>query len=627
MAQSKAGFGTGAARAALGQGLMMGWGDEAEAWLREKMGDGSYAENVKKIRGEYGQFSQEHPVVSTLSEVAGAAAPIAGAMFLPGAQGVGATTGARALAKLAALGATEGAVSGAGSTEEGKRAQGAATGAVVGGATGVAAPVVLRGAGAGAKWLKDRLMPTEASVSSRAAEKMTEAMAQGKLTPQQMKARLIEDKGLRVPSVVANASPALSELAEAVAQRTGAGARHVEETLMRQKAGARERTYGQVQKALNPGEYYDDMIALQKEMRERAEPLYDSAYAFGEVTDPKVLKFLELPQFQQGLGEAKKLLAAEGREIDFSKPTVEVLDQVKRGLDTLIEKETDAITGKTTALGRVYVTKKNEFLKELDRAVPDYELARGVYAGGAETADAMRKGLNDFSKMDHEQVVKLIAKMSSGEKEAFRTGVARGLYGKIMDPSGNMNAAQRIIGSPETQLKLQPLFDSPKHYDLFKAAMERESQLFSQSNRILGGSQTAKRSQMGEALDADAGAGEAISRAVSGGFGGSLVHLVNKVVGNSKMPEKTAEKLSTMLMAKDPHEVAAVIKLLEDHAQTVAPKAFKAGVAEAGAVGGTTGAVWPSPPTGEAVPLVETYDETTAPVTGPDVEEYLKTMK
>ncbi len=28
-----------AARAFLGQGLGMGWGDEAEAWLRSKLGD------------------------------------------------------------------------------------------------------------------------------------------------------------------------------------------------------------------------------------------------------------------------------------------------------------------------------------------------------------------------------------------------------------------------------------------------------------------------------------------------------------------------------------------------------------------------------------------------------------
>jgi len=54
----------GAARAALGQGLMMGWGDEAEAWLKSKIGDGSYEQNLAKIHDEYGQYTKENPWTS-----------------------------------------------------------------------------------------------------------------------------------------------------------------------------------------------------------------------------------------------------------------------------------------------------------------------------------------------------------------------------------------------------------------------------------------------------------------------------------------------------------------------------------------------------------------------------------
>jgi len=35
------------ARAALGQGLAMGWGDEAEAWLRSKVGDAIMTKPLK----------------------------------------------------------------------------------------------------------------------------------------------------------------------------------------------------------------------------------------------------------------------------------------------------------------------------------------------------------------------------------------------------------------------------------------------------------------------------------------------------------------------------------------------------------------------------------------------------
>ncbi len=619
----------GAARAAIGQGLGMGWGDEAEAWLRSKLGNESYEKNIDRIRQEYAQYSKEHPYQSGALEFAGGMAPGVAAMFVPGMQSVGAGQVQRstmgALARLAGLGAVSGGVAGAGSAKEGERLAGAGVGSLIGGATGVAAPVAIRSGKGAYNWTRERLFPTEALITNRAAGKLTGALESANMTPQELEAKMVADRAMNVPSVVANADSAVADLAEAVAQRTGKGSRLVESTLNKQKAGARERTYQKVSKGLQPGDYYNDLESLQKQMRETAGPLYEQAYSYGVVKDPNVLKFLELPQFKAGLGKAEELLAAEGRTLDMSKPTVEVLDQVKRGLDSLIEGQTDAMTGKTTALGRVYTQKKNEFLNALDKAVPDYELARGVYAGGAEVADAMRKGINDFGKLDHEQVIKLVSKMNTSEKEAFRTGVARDLYGKIMNPSGNFNSAQRIIGSPEMQAKLQPLFDSPGQFNLFKNSLEREAQLFHQSNKILGGSPTARRTQAREQLEAGSGMGDAVANAVTGGFWSSLTGLAAGAIRSGSMTEKTADKLASMLMSKDPHEVAAVVKTLEDFSKKAAPRAVKASALEGGTTTGVSSAIFPSPEVKEAAPSIEedTLKEPTGemfPGQGPDIE-------
>jgi hypothetical protein len=273
-----------------------------------------------------------------------------------------------------------------------------------------------------------------------------------------------------------------------------------------------------------------------------------------------------------------------------------------------------------TSHGRDLVIAKQDFLKEMDRVVPDYELARGIWGGGAELTSAMRKGMNEFGQMDHEQVTKMVSKMSAAEKEAFRTGVARDLYSKVMNPSGNFNAAQRVIGSPEMQSKLQPLFDNPAQFTLFKNALERESQLFSQANQVLGGSQTGKRLQMRESLDAQPGVGDVVRDAVTGGFWNSLTGIATRAIRNTEMPEKTAEKLSQMLMAKDPHEVAAVVKLLEDHAAAAIPKAYRAGAAETGAVTGATAAFWPSPTGNAPAADIGDIDAPQAAPTVPDIE-------
>ena len=622
----------GAARAVLGQGLGMGWGDEAEAWLRSRLGQGSYEQNLGQIRGEYGQYHKENPVLAPTLEFAGGVAPGLAAMMIPGGQAAGAAQLARTavpassgLLKSGALGALTGGISGAGSAEQ-DRASGALAGTALGGALGVATPIAMRGASSAAKWLAERLNPTSAGAQVGAARSLNAQLAKAGIEPAQLEKQMLADKSADVPSMLLNASPRLERSARAVVKRAGEGASELEKALAEQRLGARERVHQQVVKRLNPGDYYDDLANLQNEMRTLAGPAYEKAYQHGEVKDPEVLKYLKLPQFKQGLKAAENLLEAEGRQLDMSKPTVEVLDQVKRGLDTLIESQTDQVTGRTTSLGRVYIQKKNEFLKALDKAVPDYELARGIYAGGAELSDAMRKGLNDFNRMDHEQVLKLVGGMSQSEKEAFRTGVARYLYSNIMDPRSNVDTARRLIGSPEAQQKLRPLFDSPEKFEVFKNALERESQLYQTASRVMGGSDTAENQQLIKALDNEDGVGPFIERAVTGGFRASLANSALKAAGRTAMSDMKAGKIAEMLMSKDPHEVAAVVKLLEEQAASDAPKAFKATAGELGTVTGLTSMTptAPIPPqskTGE----VTLEEAATAPSNRSyDIEEELK---
>lgn len=617
----------GAARAFLGQGMGMGWGDEAEAWLRSKLGGEQYEPGLKRIRDEYAQYSKENPFTSGALEFGGGAAPAVGAMLIPGGQAAGAAQLQRStmstLARLGGLGAATGAVSGAGSATEGGRVGGAGQGAVLGGALGVALPVGMRGVSGASRWLVDRLAPTEARIADRAAGKLNAALRESGLTPQDIATRMAQDRALRVPSVVANTSNATADLAQAVAQRTGSGARKIEDALTQQKLGSKERTYSQVKRSMQPGDYYADEQRLVEELRAKAPRIYDSAYAHGSVDDPVINSVLKDPAFAAAFTEAKGIarkqeLAAKLRGEDptpyqlqdiytlgtdaagntivqgVKVPDVRTLDYVKRGLDSMIDAGFRG-QGMTTAQAAALKDLRKTFVNRIDDLVPEYKAARAGYAGDMEVIDAMRAGMNDFGKMDHEQIVKLVSGMSQAEKEAYRTGVARNLYSKVMGPSGNFNAAQRIIGSPETQAKLQPLFETPAHYELFKNALTRESQLFTQADKVLGGSQTAKRTQMRENLEDDGDVGQAIGQAITGGFWQSLMGLTARTLGKTLITEKTADKMAKMLMSKDPSEVAAVVQALERQAAGAAPKAVRSTAAERGAVMGTASAVWPSP--------------------------------
>ena len=270
------------------------------------------------------------------------------------------------------------------------------------------------------------------------------------------------------------------------------------------------------------------------------------------------------------------------------------LDYIKRGIDASIDSGFRG-QGMSTAEASALRDLRREFVKAIDENVPAYRAARQEYAGDMEVIDAMRSGLADFRKLDSEQVVQMMAGMSKAEREAFRTGVARNLYGQVMDPSSNFNAASRIINSPETVAKLQPLFDDPAHFRLFQTALERESQLFQQANKILGGSQTAKRGAMREALDEGPGVGEAVANAVTGGFWPSLTHMAARVARSSTLTPQVADKLSDMLMSKNPSEVASVVKFLEQYEKGLAPKAVRSTAAERGAVMGGAATIFPAP--------------------------------
>lgn len=614
-------------RAVLGQGVALGWGDEIEAKAREVFNEEPYEQALREIRESYGQFAEENPWTTGIAEFGGAAIPGVAAMMIPGAQPAGAAAltgpatrlfskaGAKMLGRGAAAGAGVGALSGAGYAEEGERLGPALGGALVGGGLGFGLPL----AGHAGKelfsgllpQLRNRIMPTPESTTAQAGERVLRSMEDAGVGFNDLVRRYNEDQLLGVPSSLSDLDPNLALLAESLGNTAGPGAARVTQAAEKTLEGTKDRVAKQVKKRLEPGDYYEDLDTLSTEMRARANDAYGKAYADGVITDPKALRaldrYMKLPQFQQAKAEAQKILAMEGREFDMDAPTVEMMDLLKRGLDNLIETQTDATTGKLTNTGRILKNSKDNFLAYVDEVSPDYKIARAKFAGDMEMKNAFRTGYDDFGKLDHEQVIKMVKDMSDGEKEAFKTGVGRYLYGKIIDPKGNPNAAANMLGGLDMQKKLMPLFESPAHFKLFKAAMERESQLYKNAQGVVGNSRTAKRQAGKEYLEAD-NAGEAAINAITGGWTQALSRMAMGIASDVKLPRATASRLADLLNSKKPADVAAAVRILEDLSTKMkTPKTFKPGVKSVGTATGTTGAMW-TPPEPESIGL-EVYEE------------------
>ena len=636
-------------RSLLGQGLGLAWGDEAEAYLRSLVGEETYQQELEDIRRGYGEFAQRRPYLSFGAELAGGALPaVAAALLTPATGGATAPAATSTLGRLARspvgrgvlAGIATGGIAGAGAEEGEDRLPGFGLGAALGAGMGGVTPLVFRGASNAANWLQERIAPSAKTITSGAERRISRALGRADegrgISPQEAAQRLAEDRARGIPSTLANVDPAVASLAETVAQRSGAGKDIVKAQLGRQMADFRERIMGRTQAGLRAGRYYDEEMQIAGDLRDRAKDLYEDAYAFGTVDDPRVLAALSNPKFKvffdkaRDIADTEKLAAglrgedpskyeltpiytmdAAGNITETALPDVRTLDYIKRGIDTVIERGFEG-EGISKAEAKGLKDLRKVFVEAIDEATVDpatgvsaYALARADYAGDMEILDAMRTAREGFTRMPPEEIADFVQSASRAEVDAFRTGAFRNIYDKIMESSQNFNAAQRIVNSPQTMERLRPLFDSQAKFNLYKAALLRESQLFEQSNMILGGSQTARRTQAGKEFEGGPPVGEVIANTINSGFMNSLSMLAGNLARSATITDDIASETARLLMSSDPAEVAAAVRLLEDYAGRSAVAGKRLTGAELGAITGATTAVLPPPDAGIEGPSIE----------------------
>jgi hypothetical protein len=468
---------------------------------------------------------------------------------------------------------------------------GAKAGGTFGGIVGGAAPVVTKGIGAvGGKVVdvtsgipvvqqvgKAVGLATGQTVdaANRAKAKLLEAMYRDKVSPADLEKMIAA--ATKPVGIVDIAGENVKSLAD-VAQKYPSEARQAAKLALEERAaGQGERIQGDISKYLggftDPFEY---TAAIAERQQKLASPLYQAAYSFGEVTDPKVLKFLELPQFKTATKKAQELLEAEGRSVDMSMPTVEVLDQVKRGLDVLIFNEIK--DGKLSQLGKIYKDKKNEFLYQLDKSVPDYGKARAAYAGEAELLDATKLG-KDFYKQTASEANRTFAALSPSEQEAYKVGALDAVKEKIITAKDTADIRKRIFGSPAERNRVSSLFPDDATFKQFEKDMMTESMMRKTQEKVLGNSSTFERQIGSQSLEAEPSfLGQLIEQ---GPLRGTLGYL--KAQGQG-VAGQTAEELGPMLFKLgDPRANLETLKALSAYEKYLLEQEAKKAAGLAGA--------------------------------------------
>jgi hypothetical protein len=589
---------TEALRSAAG-GATFGFNEEIEAALRSGAISGPQYENLRnRLRAQQSQFKQDYPVTGAVTEIGGALAAPFGAFKALGRaapavqQAITGATIPGQIARSAATGAATGALTGAGTAETDVGGKALETG-VFGAAVGGTVPVVLRGAG---NVIKNVLTASGVGDQPGAASKMiANALQKENLTTQEAEQLLKEMERVGVPRpVLADLGKSLQDLAYSAyvvpSGQKAATARFLESRMIDQPS---DIVKGLVQKAglgknVNGYEYLQFLTENQKAAASSKYPLAYSKNVYAK----DFRQFMDRPVFQEAYKEAQKRAAVYGDELpsldiflsDRKVPT-DVMHQIKIGLDRVVEKETDTITGKVTGYGRDVANVRKEFNDLIKVKNPIYAKANAEFADNQRISSAFETG-QKYQKLDYKEALDNLKKMNDAEKEAFRLGMMSDVNSRLENFKGG-DFARQIFKSDKQKSLMRYAFTDSKQYDDFVKYIDSLEGQTKTAKSLMGGSQT------GERLATSQGAAELGSLAQNyarGGLTGVAMDIARQGLARTKgISGETSSELQKRLFATDPIEQRAILEELRKRTQQMKPLGVVPGAAALGTFTGLLG--------------------------------------
>ena len=565
------------ARTAVGQGLLLGFGDEAEAGLKTGFGlFGDYGKAVGDIRGQVKDFAEENPLTALGAEIGGGL--LTGG--LGAARAAGTAVGRKALEKAgtmgygALVGGTEGAIVGAGKGESAAdRAVGAGVGGTLGTALGGALPALTNVGGKAINRVKTGV--SEKSAQDFADLKALQALEEAGTSPEAVQTTLdqLARDGVTDSMISDVAGDATRRLARGATTVSGEGGDIAVKALDERAANLGDEIANDVGNVLAGGKSASEALEeIATRQSANASGDYDAAFNVEgvpvTVSVTKELKdLLSLPAFDEaveqadqlarfdrvGLPSAKDLLA--GKKIDDL--SVQELHYIKMGLDEVmgLGKRGQSKTSIGRGLERNLNKARAELISIIDDASPEidgvksYKIARNKFAGDARLKEAIEDG-EGFFRMKPDELEAKVAKMSDSEKEAFRIGVAQAVRNSVDSTADMADAGRKIFGNKKQRKLLKSAFPDDASFEAFeKRMLARTEQVKTRGISPKAGSQTALRQQDASNLTQSA---DAVSSMLMGNPLPAARSIFENVTNRATQSGKVGNALSRDLFSTDP---------------------------------------------------------------------------
>jgi hypothetical protein len=650
----------------LTQGLGMNWTDEAMAGLMtvpEMIKRGvNPAEAYRYARArELGSLEAAREntgalgsAVEVLGGLGTGARAVIGALPAAGRTAIQQAPGAwNAVGRYAGnvgKGAVLGGVSGAGDgTDLASRGVGAALGGAFGAGAAVVLPAALKAAGYLAQPITNQIRRLASrsqtspfsNVDDIATGHVAETMRRSGKTRAQVEQELADANAAGQPYVLADAigTEGQRRLA-AIAKSPGTARQWIDEDLGQRDLGRSLRVQDTINQGLGiPRGQTAEMAAerLTREAQARSRPFYRAAEARQPNWTPRMQEFFDHPDFGRALREGFHIergrALAEGRPFNprdyaitqFNEagdpimtavPNMRTIDLMKRGIDELINKHRNPLTGRVDPQNTQAMTldaMRRAFLREVDSVNPMYARARQAYAGPAQVRTAVERGRDLPLAGRPEDTIPRMARLPETDLQGTRIGVADRISEQLMkgtetgplpaylrNPKGRQELDYLSLHQgPRQPIPANPMAraSDPVRFqpDPMRRALEREATMRQTYTQARGGSQTAEN--VGDMLDT------AVPPQVD------VVGVVGNVLAGRPMAaaqaalpaaarirrgetEAQREAMARILMARDAPEVSLTMQRIDD----LAARQAAAAQAQAGASGVAGGTIVANPP-------------------------------
>jgi hypothetical protein len=396
----------------------------------------------------------------------------------------------------------------------------------------------------------------------------------------------------------ANSQP-VKALAGRTYRQGGEAGQRIKNTLLDRTKGQGARMEADIKGAIARKAQQEAVAALQRSRAAAASPLYEAAFeANPAVRTPGIDAVIKTPAGSMAVRRAVTKMkndmsgfvvrggpppdvepgaslivpgAPESRLGDPATQTsfnLRTLDYTKRALDDMISVSHRA--GKADDV-RILVGLKNKLVEELDAADKSgkYAQARAAYSGPTHSLEAVEFGKRALAPSSSpEEIAGAIRKMTIGDREFAKIGLADALRAKIGNKRITQNAAMELANTPTLQAKLRPFFKTQGDYEKFISSVAAEDTMFNTQYEVIGNSKTAEReAEDGGALRTAASVAKGAMHGAAGNHLGMLRHAGQALGDIAARPNPTTSAEISRIMTGNVNDTASIArKLLEAHA-------------------------------------------------------------